>query len=74
MKKTRNSFCYNEHVPFFTAVMQVLSKPCTLQGIAVTKEDTHVTPNPLLDKHREECRGKAEDEGHEPESIQADVK
>ena len=34
----------------------------------------HVNPNPLLNEYREECCGKAEDEGHEPESIHADVK
>jgi len=55
------------------AIMQVLSKPSTLEGIAVPLEDMHVIPNPLLDKYREECGEKAEDEGHEPENIHADV-
>ena len=57
-----------------TAIMQVLSKSCTLQGVTVTKEDVHVNPNPLLDKYRKECCSKAEGEGHKPESVQTDVK
>ena len=74
MMKTRQSFRYNRHVPLFTAIMQVLSKPRTLQGVTVTLEDVHVIRDPLSDKYRDKCRGKAEGEGHEPESIQADVK
>jgi hypothetical protein len=34
----------------------------------------HVIANPLLDKYREECGGKAECEGHKPKRIYADIR
>jgi hypothetical protein len=33
----------------------------------------HIIADPLLDEYREECRGKAEAEGHEPKRIYTDV-
>jgi len=33
----------------------------------------HIIADPLLDEYREECRGKAEAEGHEPNRIYTDV-
>ena len=71
MEKTRHSFRHHGHVPPFTAFIQVLPKPGTLQGVAVSLEDVHVVPNPLLDKYCEESCCEAEDEGHEPENVNA---
>jgi len=51
-----------------------LSKPRTLERIAVSLEDMHIIANPLLNKDRHECRGKAENERHEPESIHTDIR
>jgi hypothetical protein len=50
-----------------------LSDPSTLQRFAVSLEYKHIIADPLLDENREECRGKAEAEGHEPERIYTDV-
>lgn len=52
--------------------MQVLSKPRALQGVAVSLEDMHIVPDPLLNEYGKECRGKTEDQSNEPESIHAD--
>ena len=57
----------------FQSVVQVLSKSCTLQRVAVSLEGVHVIANPLLNEECEEGCRKAEDEGHEPESVHADV-
>ena len=53
--------------------MQVLSKPSTLQRVAVPLEDMHIITNPLLDESGKECCGQTEYEGHEPENVYADV-
>jgi len=74
MEKTRYSLRYYGHVPLFTAFMPVPSKPGNLQGVAIPLKDMHVVPNPLLDKYCEECCGEAEDEGHGPENVHADVR
>ena len=41
--------------------------------VAVSLEDVHIIPNPLLDEYREKCRSKAECEGHEPKRINTDI-
>ena len=73
MQESRNCLCNNRHVPSFQVVVQVLSKSCTLQRVAVPLEDVHVFTDPLLDEDCEEGRGKTEDESHEPENVHADV-
>jgi len=50
-----------------------LSDPGTLQRIAVSREDVHIIPDPLLHKYREECREKAEGECHEPKRIYTNI-
>ena len=52
--------------------MQVLSKPRALQRVAVSLENTHIAPNPLLNEYGEECRGKTEDQGNKPERVHPD--
>ena len=42
--------------------------------VAVSLENVHIIPNPLLDKYREKCRSKAEREGHEPKRIYTDIR
>ena len=74
MKKTRYSLCNNRHVPSLATFVQILTDPCALQGVTVSLEDMHVIPNPLLDKSSKECRGKAENKGHEPKRIHADIR
>ena len=52
--------------------MQVLSKPRALQRVAVSLENMHIVPNPLLNEYGKECRGKTEDQSNEPESVHPD--
>ena len=54
--------------------MQILPNPGTLQRVAVSLEYVHVVANPLLYESREECGGEAENEGHEPKCIHADIR
>jgi len=63
----------NGHVPSFASFVQVLSKSCTFQGVAVSLKDVHVITNPLLDEDCKECCQETEDEGHEPENVYADI-
>jgi len=74
VEETRYSFCHHGHVPSFGSFIEVLAKPSTLQRITVPLEDMHVIANPLLNKDRKECCKKTEDEGHEPENIDAYVR
>ena len=73
MQETRNCLCNNRHVRSFQSVLQVLSKSCTLQRVAVPLEDVHVIANPLLGEDCEKGCDKTEDESHEKENVHADV-
>jgi len=74
MKETRYGLRNNRHVPSLRTFMQILPNPSTLQGVAISLECVHVVANPLLYKSREKCCGKAENEGHEPKRIDADIR
>ena len=73
VKATRYSLGHLWHVPSFASFEQVLADSKILQRIAVSLEDMHITANPLPNEDRQECRQKAEDEGHEPENIDTDI-
>jgi hypothetical protein len=74
MEKTRYSFSNPRHVSSFRSLMQILPQSSTLQGITVLLEDMHIIVDPLLNEDRNKCCRKTEDEGHEPENIDAYVR
>src|SRR5260221_242519 len=73
VEETRYCVCDNRHVPSFRSLVQVLPKPGVFQSITVPLEDMHIITHPLLDEGGEERRGETEDEGNEPEDIDADI-
>ena len=74
MKKSRDGLRHHRHVPSIASFIQILSESSTLLRIAIPLKDMHVIANPLLNEDRKERGKKAEDEGHEPESIYSDVR
>ena len=73
MEETRYCLCDNRHVPSFRSLVHVLPKPGAFHSITVPLEDMQVITHPFLDEGVEEHRGEIEDEGHEPEDIDADI-
>jgi len=70
--ETWYSLSHDWHVPSVGAIMQVLSEPRALQGVAVSLGTMHIVPNPLPNEYGKECRGKTEDQSNEPESVHPD--
>jgi hypothetical protein len=68
MKEARYSAAVGMH-----HLSDPLSDPSTPQRVALPLGYMHITADPLLDEYREECRRKAEGEGHETKRNYTDV-
>jgi hypothetical protein len=72
MDETKYSFRCHSHETFIGSLMQILPKPELFNG-SLYRWKTRYNLVPSAERVSQERCGKAEDEGHESESIRANV-